>query len=96
MPERRGDTEGYRPNSSVLMRKVEDEFVLVHMGRNQIFALNSTGARLWELLSEGWTRGDAVEQLTREFDVDAGSVELETDKLLRLLIREGLLEVDAP
>jgi hypothetical protein len=74
------------------MRKVEDEFVLVHMARNQIFALNRTGARLWELLDEGRSRAEAIEQLAREFDVAPELVELETKKLLERLLREGLLE----
>lgn len=90
------EMSGFRPNAEVLMRKVDDEFVLVHMGRNRIFALNSTGARLWELLSEGRSRGDAVEQLSREFDVDLRTVDAEAESLLRQLVREGLLEVDAP
>jgi hypothetical protein len=96
MPEAASDRTSFRLSPDVLMRKVEDEFVLVHMGRNQIFALNSTGARLWELLGEGRTRGEAVAQLTREFDVSAATVELETEQLLRTLVREGLLEADAP
>jgi hypothetical protein len=96
MPEPPDEAAAFRPNSNVLMRKVDDEFVLVHMGRNRIFALNPTGARLWELLSEGSSRGEAVEQLTREFDVDMATVELETENLLHLLVGEGLLEANAP
>jgi hypothetical protein len=96
MAEAPDDTNAFRPSPDVLMRKVGNEFVLVHMGRNQIFALNPTGARLWELLGEGRTRGEAVAQLTREFDVSAATVELETEQLLRTLVREGLLEPDVP
>ena len=96
MAEAPDDTKAFRPSSDVLMRKVEDEFVLVHMGRNQIFALNPTGARLWELLAGGRTRGEAVAQLMREFDVSAATVELETEQLLRTLVQEGLLEPDVP
>jgi hypothetical protein len=93
-----GETENmtaFRPSPDVLMRKVEDEFVLVHMARNQIFALNRTGARLWELLGEGRSRAEAIEQLAREFDVEAETVERETERLLRQLVQEGLLERDA-
>ena len=78
------------------MRKVDDELVLVHMGRNQIFTLNPTAARLWELLNEGQTSRAAIEQLTREFDVDVETARLETEKLVRLLVDEDLAEVDVP
>jgi hypothetical protein len=89
------NTTAFRPSPDVLMRKVEEEFVLVHMARNQIFALNRTGARLWELLGEGRSRAEAIEQLAREFDVEAETVERETERLLRQLVQEGLLERDA-
>ena len=83
---------GFRPHPEVLARRVGEEVVLVHMGRNEIFALNRTGARLWELLSEGRTRSAAVEQLKAEFDVSEETVERETESLMALLEREGLLE----
>ena len=51
----------FRPHPEVLTRKVGEEVVLVHMGRNEIFALNPTAARLWELLTEGRSRPEAVE-----------------------------------
>jgi hypothetical protein len=89
------DTTLFHVSPNVLMRKLDDEFVLVHMDRNQIFALNPTGARLWELLNEGRSRDEATDQLVREFDVDAQTVELETESLLRQLVNEGLLELDA-
>jgi hypothetical protein len=87
---------GFRLHPDVLARKVGDEIVLVHMGRNEIFSLNRTGARLWELLSEGRTRSEAVEQLTTEFDVSQETVEQEADRLIAMLEREGLLQVEEP
>jgi hypothetical protein len=83
-----------RPHPEVLTRKVGDEVVLVHMQRNEIFALNPTGTRLWELLAEGRSRAQAVEQLTSEFDASKEAIEQETDQLIELLAREGLLELD--
>lgn len=87
---------GFRPNPDVLTRRVGEEVVLVHMGRNEIFCLNRTGGRLWELLSEGRTRSEAVEQLTTEFDVSQETVEQEASRLMAMLERERLLEVEEP
>jgi hypothetical protein len=64
------------------------------MGRNEIFSLNATGARLWELLMEGRSRDDAVGSLQREFDVTAEVARAEADELLATLAREGLAEYD--
>ena len=85
---------GFRPHADVLARRVGDEVVLVHAGRDEIFALNSTGARLWELLSEGRTRAEAVKQLTAEFDVSKETVERQADDLLATLAREGLVQAE--
>lgn len=63
------------------------------MGRNEIFALNPTGARLWELLSDGRSRLEAVEQLKIEFDASEEEVEREADRFMALLEREGLVEL---
>jgi hypothetical protein len=87
---------GFRPDPEVLTRRVGEEVVLVHMGRNEVFSLNRTGARLWELLSEGRTHSEAVEQLTTEFDVSQETVEQEASRLMTMLERERLLEVEDP
>jgi hypothetical protein len=87
---------GFRPHPEVLSRKVGDEMVLVHMGRNAIFTLNPTGARLWELLSEGRSRSEAVEELKAEFDASGETVERETIDFVALLEREGLADVGDP
>jgi len=81
---------GFRPNPDVLTRRVGDELVLVHMGRNEIFSLNATGARLWELLAEGLSRDEARARLQAEFDVDDETFRDESDRLVRLFEREGL------
>jgi hypothetical protein len=85
---------GFRPHPDVLVRRVGEEVVLVHMARNEIFSLNPTGARLWELLSEGRTRSEAVNQLGTEFDASAETVEREADRFMALLEREGLAELE--
>ena len=94
MSEPGGDTAAFRPNANVLMRKVEDEYVLVDMSRNQIFALNRTGARLWELLNEGRSRSEAVAQLTAEFEASEETITQEADRFLALLRRERLIVDD--
>lgn len=80
----------FHAHPDVLTRKVGEEIVLVHMGRNTIYSLNVTGARLWELWSEGMSRADAVEQLLHEFDAPRETVEAEADRLLELLQKEEL------
>jgi hypothetical protein len=76
----------------VAHERVGDEMVLVHLRTNQIYALNGTGARFWELLAAGSTREAIVAAMTAEFDVTPQALEGEIDALVAALERAGMVE----
>jgi PqqD family protein of HPr-rel-A system len=80
-----------KPNPDVVTRRVEDRVVLFHIGRSQTFALNETGARLWELLSEGKNETEALARMIAEFDVQEAELRREVREFLDSLEREGLV-----
>jgi hypothetical protein len=71
-----------RPNPDVVHQRVGEEVVLVHLETNQIYALNETGARFWELLSQGKTRPEIESLLLDEFEVEPSELAQEIDALL--------------
>ena len=75
----------------VISRPFGDAAVLVDLTTNQIFELNRTGYRIWELLDERLDRAAITEVLQREFTVERSQLELEVDELLNELRRENLL-----
>ena len=79
------------PASDVVYRELEDSLVLVHLGTNRIYTLNSTGARVWHLLQNGSSRREIREQLLREFDVGAEDLDEELDRLLHAFLADGLV-----
>jgi hypothetical protein len=79
------------PNPDVVSRRLGDEIVLVHLKTNRIFSLSPTGARFWELLSDGRARPDIEAELLREYDVSPEEVSAEIDSLVRTLEAEQLL-----
>jgi hypothetical protein len=79
------------PNPDVVHRRVDDEVVLVHLRTNRIYSLNPTGARLWELLSEGYDRRRIKKHLAEEYDVDDAQLEREVDDLFSELLAEELI-----
>jgi hypothetical protein len=81
----------YVPQADVLSRRVEDEVVLVNMRTNEIFALNQTGARLWELLLDGHDEGSSMDVLRSEFDVSDEALRSEVTSFFALLEGEGLI-----
>jgi hypothetical protein len=65
--------------------------VLVHLDTNQIYTLNDTGARFWELLTEGGDRPTIEGALRAEFEVSDEEVAAEVDRLLGDLTRLDLV-----
>jgi len=66
-----------RPSKDVVSRRVGDEIVLVNLESDQMYSLNPTGARAWELLAAESSRQEIRAELLREFDV--GEKELDEE-----------------
>jgi hypothetical protein len=79
------------PAADVVFRELNGEIVLVHLGTDQIYALNETGARLWELLAAGSDRDTVYRRLLDEFDVDPAELDRDIDALLDDLRESGLV-----
>ena len=74
-----------------MYQRLEREIVLVNLKTSRIFALNTTGARFWELFEAGRDRSEIVRELRAEFDVDSAQLEQEIEALLSSLIDEELV-----
>ena len=78
-------------NPDVVHQRVGEDVVLVHLRTNQIFALNETGARFWELFAGGENRESIEATLQDEFDVQSAELAKEIDELLAALEREDIV-----
>ena len=81
----------FKVNPNVVAQRVDDQIVLVNLETNRIFALNSTGARLWELLSDGRSAGEIHAELSKEYAVDEAGLKEEIERLLGELNAESLV-----
>ena len=82
-----------RPHEDVVSERVGDDLVLVHLGTNEIFALNPTGARFWELLVEGESREKIVERITAEYEVGRDELSAEIDAMVAELVQQKMVRV---
>jgi len=80
------------PDPDVVARQVGDDVVLVHLDTSQIFALNATGARFWELLNDGKSRVEIEETIESEYDVSRDEVKASIDALLADLLAESIVQ----
>lgn len=86
-----GLSDRIRISSDVVTQRMGDDMVLVNLKTNRIFDLNVTGARLWELMSEGYSVSNIQDQLLSEFEVDKQVLRSEIDKTLAAMKKEGFL-----
>ena len=85
-------TDFLEPHPDVFARRIGDEVLLVHLGRSEIFSLNSTAGRLWELVSRGGSPTAAAARLAEEYEVDEAQLRAEVATLVTRLLDEGLLQ----
>lgn len=76
---------------NVIAEKVGESLLLVHLETNRIFELNSTAARIFELLRAGHGRPEIEARLLEEFDVAPESAAQAFDRLVETLRGGGLL-----
>jgi hypothetical protein len=80
-----------KPSPDVICRELGNAGVLVHLGTNEIFELNVTGYRVWQLLQEGLDRSGIESALLREFTVDPDQLRREIGDLLDGLAAKHLI-----
>jgi len=82
------------PNSDVLTERLGDEVAVLNLKTNRFLLLNSTGARLWELLQSGLDLSSIEEQLLDEFEVDPEEFAADVKRMLQSLKDEQLILSD--
>ena len=82
------------PNSDVLTERLGDEVAVLNLKTNRFLLLNSTGARLWELLQSGMDIFSIEDQLRNEFEVDPDELAGEVKRMLQSLKDEQLIFSD--
>ena len=80
-----------RPHDDVVSQRVGEDLVLVHLKTNEIFALNETGARFWDLLVANRSREEIEEAMLSEYDVSQEELIAEIDQILIDLVRQDML-----
>jgi asparagine synthase (glutamine-hydrolysing) len=85
----------WRVNERVVGRRLDDGYVLVNLETQEMFELNSSGARIWELLLEKKPLADLERSLADEFAADPHALRHDVRALIDDLVRSGMLH-EAP
>jgi hypothetical protein len=80
-----------RRHPDVIDKRLDSGAVVVNIVTNSIFELNETGARVWELISQGVNEAGIVREVIQEFEVGEAQAADDVNNLLIHLRTEGLL-----
>ena len=81
----------YSIHPDAVANRMGDQMVVVHVGTDRIFELNSTAARIWDLVSNGLSRGEIQRTISEEFNVPEALAEKQIEDLLASLISENII-----
>ena len=77
----------------VLVRHLDGESVLLNLETEKYFGLDTTGTRMWELVTSSPSIEAAYGTLAREFEVEPETLRRHLAELLGQLVENGLLHV---
>lgn len=78
--------------ANVVAQELGDGLLAINMDTGNIYELNSTGTRLWQLISEGLAFSEIAAALLDEYDVPPDKLKQEIEELLSRLLDASLLE----
>ncbi len=72
-------------SSAVLSQELDGEMVLLHLDREHYYGLNEAGARMWQLLSQGKSTDEVIQELLGEYEVDEETLRGDLSRLISQL-----------
>lgn len=88
-PERR---PRLRVNPAVTSQRFGDDAVLIDLRTNEIYEMNRTAARMWQLLGDGLDVDDIKRQLESEFEIELEELHRQMESFLATLLDANLVE----
>lgn len=77
----------------VLVQELEGESVLLNVNTENYYGLDEIGTRMWMVLKEASSVGQAIEILLDEYEVERTTLESDIDALLSELLAKKLIEL---
>lgn len=81
-----------RMNPAVTSQRIGDDAVLIDLRTNEIYEMNLTAARMWQLLGEGVEVDEIERRLEAEFEIETEELHRQIDSFLATLLDAKLVE----
>ena len=77
--------------SSVLVRFLDQESVLLNLETERYFGLDAVGTRMWQVVTSSRNVDSALAQLVEEYDAPLDRLRADLTNLLQHLLENGLI-----
>ena len=77
----------------VILRKVEEEAVLLNLKNTRYYSLDPVGTRMVEVLTSSSSFEQASALLSEEYDIDPVTLQSDLQELINKLLARGLIEI---
>lgn len=87
----------YAPSGDIVPRLIEGELLIVPLSagigdlEDEIYTLNPTGRAIWERLDGQRQLKDVIEELSTQFEAEAGEIERDVVGLVAELVKRRML-----
>lgn len=88
-PERR---PRLRVNPAITSQRFGDDAVLIDLRTNEVYEMNRTAARMWQLLGDGVDVDDIEGRLASEFEIEPEELRRQMESFLVILLDANLVE----
>jgi hypothetical protein len=75
----------------VVVQVINGEALILKLQEEEVFSLNETGARVAQLIGDGYSLDRVIDTLTSEYATAKADVEREVNDLLQALLSRGLV-----
>lgn len=80
-------------SSQAITQEVDGETVILDLGSEQYFSLDTVGTRVWQLIREGKSIDGITRQMETEYEVDPVQLAGDLDRLFGALLEQGLISM---
>ena len=81
------------PADDVLVRELDGEAVILHLGDESYYGLNESGTRMWQLLTTSANIEASLKTLLEEFDVEEETLKKDLSKLINSLLEKKMATI---
>jgi hypothetical protein len=83
--------EKYSRSSEIIDGSLDDNQIMMHIGKGKYFGLNPVGKRIWELIENPKTLYEITELLLSEYNLSAEQCKQEVQIFMEKAVKYGII-----